>query len=103
MRARAVELRERIECPILGIIALLMLVGITKRPGLEVSPALELWVIADLRSPLTKEVSRARPGEETRNTNAANAVVISPCLATGGPQQQVSFKRRLAVDACQLV
>ena len=50
MRPRAVELHERIECPILGIIALLMLVGITKCPGLEVSPALELWVIADLRS-----------------------------------------------------
>ena len=56
MRPRAVELHERIECPILRIIALLMLVGITKRPGLEVSPTLELWVIADLRSPLIKRV-----------------------------------------------
>ena len=61
MRVRTVELHERIECPILGIIALLMLVGITKRPSLKVSPVPELWVIADLRSPLTKEVSLAAP------------------------------------------
>jgi len=54
MRVRTVELHERIECPILGIIALFMLVGLTKRPGFEVSPVPELWVTPDLRSPLIK-------------------------------------------------
>ena len=44
MRARTVEIHERIECPILGIIALLTVVGLIKRPGFEVSSAPELWV-----------------------------------------------------------
>ena len=59
MRARTVELHERIECPILGIIALFMLVRLTKRPGFEVSSVPEPWVTADLRSPLIKGVSKA--------------------------------------------
>ena len=66
--ARTVELHERIECPILGIIALFMLVGLTKRPGLEVSSMPELGVIADLGSPLIKDVSRAAPAIPGKDT-----------------------------------
>jgi len=58
-----VQLHEGIERPILGIIALFILVGLTKRPGLEVSSVPELGIIPDLGSP------------------AVNAVVVSPCLA----------------------
>ena len=53
--ARTVQLHEGIEGSILGIIALFMLIGLTKRPGLEVSSVPELEIIADLRSPLIKE------------------------------------------------
>jgi hypothetical protein len=105
--ARTVQLHEGIERPILGIIALFMPVGLTKRPGLEVSSVLELGVIPDLGSPLIKkEVSRAaaRKYQETPwNTNAVSAIVISSCLATRSTPQQVSLERRLAVDACQVI
>ena len=53
--ARTVQLHEGIERPILRIIVLFMLVGLTKRPGLEVNSLPELEIIADLRSPLIKE------------------------------------------------
>jgi hypothetical protein len=57
MRAEAhtVKLHEGIEHPILGFIALFMLIGLTKHPGLEVSSVPELGIIADLGSPLIKE------------------------------------------------
>jgi hypothetical protein len=57
--ARTVQLHEGIERPILGIIALFMPVGLTKRPGLEVSSVLELGVIPDLGSPLIKKESKS--------------------------------------------
>jgi hypothetical protein len=62
--ARTVQLHEGIERPILGIIALFMLVGLTKRPGLEVSSVPELGVIPDLGSPLRR---RGKSGS-ARNT-----------------------------------
>jgi hypothetical protein len=53
--ARTIQLHEGIERPILGIIALFMLVDLTKRPGLEVGSLPELGVIPDLGSPLIKK------------------------------------------------
>jgi hypothetical protein len=52
--ARTVQLHEGVEHPILGIVALFMFVGLTKRPGLEVSSGTKLGVIPDLGSPLIK-------------------------------------------------
>ena len=52
--ARTVELHEGIERPILGIIALFMLIGLTKCQGLEMSSVPEHGIIPDLGSPLIK-------------------------------------------------
>jgi hypothetical protein len=54
MRARTVELHERIERPPLGMVVLFMHVGPAKRPGFEVSSVTELRIIHNLRPPLVK-------------------------------------------------
>jgi hypothetical protein len=49
---RTVELHERIECPVLRVIVLLVVVRSTKCPGLEVSTLVELCIIINLGAPL---------------------------------------------------
>ena len=45
-----------------------MLLGLTKRPGLEVSSVPELGIIADLGSPLIKESRSAVPDTSREDT-----------------------------------
>jgi hypothetical protein len=56
MGRRTVQLHERVKCPKPGIIALLVVVRLSKRPRLKVGSALYFKVIADLGSPLVRKV-----------------------------------------------
>jgi hypothetical protein len=51
---RTVDRHERLECPVFGVTVLPVVVRSTQRPGLEVSPVFQFWVIGYLGAPLVE-------------------------------------------------
>ncbi len=64
--ARTVEIHERVECPVLGVVVVVVIVRPAEREGFEMSPIPQFRIAGDLGSPLV-----------TRNRVSGNVQISS--------------------------
>ena len=55
VRARTVEIHERFERPVLGVVAVGVVVRPAKREGPEMRSLRQFWIVGDLGAPLCHE------------------------------------------------